>query len=184
MKERILVNPITKEQVLVLATAAETNGAYSMDEGIMLPDGSNSLHYHRQLTQTFTAVGGGPLYIHLGGKEVIRLCKNESYTILPGIVHGLFNPTPFTVRYRILITPGHEGFEKMMRILYGMADKNKVNAYGFPHDYTTTALLMDMGDTFFIKTHTILHSWLKWKAQLARKKGIEKLLYDTYCMAW
>jgi mannose-6-phosphate isomerase-like protein (cupin superfamily) len=183
MNERILVNPITKEKIQVLATAAETNGAYTMDEGIMLPQGSTNLHYHRIITQRFTALEG-PLHIHLGGKEIVRLQENESYTIKPGIVHSLFNPTSSPIHYRVVITPGHEGFERMMRILYGMADQNKVSAYGIPHDYATTALLMDMGDTFFINTHTILYPWLKWKANQARKKGIEQLLNTTYCTAW
>lgn len=180
MNERILVNPVTKEQMRVLAIAAETNGAYSMDEGIMLPDGTNCLHYHRILTQTFTAIEH-PLHIHLGGKEIIRLEQGESYTINPGIVHGIFNPTKYTVRYRLITTPGHEGFEKMLQILSGMADENKLNANGIPHDYTTTALLMEMGDTYFMSTHTFLYPWLKWKARQARKKGIAQELLTKYC---
>ena len=46
MNERILVNPVAKEQVRLLAIAAETNGAYRMSKGIMLPDRVSGLHYH------------------------------------------------------------------------------------------------------------------------------------------
>ncbi|ANE52926.1 cupin domain-containing protein [Flavisolibacter tropicus] len=183
MNERILVNPVTKEKVEVLAMAAETNGDYSMDEGIMLPDGTNCLHYHRILTQTFTALEK-PLYIYLGGKDIIKLSQGESYTIKPGVVHGIFNPTKHTVRYRLVTTPGHEGFENMCRILSGLADDNKVNADGIPHDYTTTALLMEMGDTYFMSAHTFIHPWVKWKARQARKKGIAQELLSKYCPTW
>jgi mannose-6-phosphate isomerase-like protein (cupin superfamily) len=183
MKERILVNPVTKEKVKVLAIAAETNGAYSMDEGLMLPGGANCLHYHRILTQSFTALEG-PLHIYLGGKEIIRLKPNESYIIKPGIVHGMFNPTKDTVHYRVVTTPGHAGFENMLRILTGMADENRLNADGIPHDYATTALLMEMGDTYFMRTHTYLYPWLKWNANRARKRGIEHQLFKNYCTGW
>lgn len=183
MNERILVNPVTKEKVKVLAMAAETNGNYSMDEGIMLPDGTNCLHYHRILTQTFTALEK-PLHIYLEGNEIIRLNQGESYTIKPGVVHGIFNPTKHTVHYRIVTTPGHEGFENMYRILSGLADENKVNADGIPYDYATTALLMEMGDTYFMSAHTFFYPWIKWKARQARKKGIAQELLSKYCSIW
>lgn len=183
MNERILVNPVTKEKVKVLAIAAETNGVYSIDEGIMLPDGTNCLHYHRILTQTFTAIER-PLHIYLGGKEIIRLEQGESYTIRPGVVHGMFNPTKYTIRYRVVTTPGHEGFENMLRILSGMAYENKVNVDGIPNDYSIAALLMEMGDTYFIRTQTFLYPWLKWKARQARNKGIAQKLLAKYCPIW
>jgi quercetin dioxygenase-like cupin family protein len=183
MNERILVNPVTKEKVRLLAIAAETNGAYSMSEGIMLPDGVNGLHYHRILTQTFTALEH-PLHLYLEGQIILRLEEGESHTVSPGVVHGLFNPTKFNVRYRVVTTPGNEGFESMLRILSGMAEEDKVTTSGLPPDYTTTALLMEMGDTYFINTHTFLTPWLKWKARQARNKGVAKELLSKYCSSW
>lgn len=183
MNERILVNPVTKEKVRLLAIAAETNGAYSMNEGLMLPDGVNSLHYHRILTQTFTALER-PLHLYLEGKRVIRLEEGESHTVSPGVVHGMFNPTKFTVRYRLLTTPGNAGFENMLRILAGIAEEDKVNTNGLPTDSTTTALLMEMGDTYFMNTLPFLTPWLKWKAWQARKKGVAKELLLKYCSSW
>src|SRR5215217_2812948 len=109
MNERILVNAVTKEHATILATAAETEGAYSMVDVQMLPDGANSLHYHRLITQRFTALEGS-LHIYLGGKQVVRLQKGESYTVNPWIVHGLFNPTKSVVHCRIVTTPGFEGY--------------------------------------------------------------------------
>jgi quercetin dioxygenase-like cupin family protein len=180
MNERILVNTIIKEHATVVATAEETEGSYSMVDVHMLPDGSNCLHYHRLLTQTFTALEG-ILHIYLGGKQVVRLDKGESYTVKPGIVHGLFNPTKSVVRCRIVTTPGLVGYENTMRILSGLAKENKLNKDGFPNDYSATALLMEMGDIYFTKAHTFFYPWIKWKAQQARKRGIEKAFFKNYC---
>jgi len=183
MNERILVNPVTKVQVRLLTSAAETNGAYSMNEGVMLPDGANGLHYHRMLTQTFTALER-PLHLYLEGKKIISLKEGESYTVTPGVVHGVFNPTKYTVRYRVITAPGKEGFENMLRILYGLAEENKLNTNGLPTDYATTAMLMEMGDTYFMNTHSFLTLWLKWKARQARNRGVAKELLTKYCSSW
>lgn len=154
-----------------------------MDEGVMLPDGANDLHYHRLLTQTFTALEQ-PLHIYLEGKKIIRLAEGESHTVRPGVVHGVFNPTPLAVRFRVVTTPGTVGFENMLRILSGMATENKVNTSGLPTDYATTALLMEMGDTYFMSAHPFLRPWLKWKARQARNKGVAAALLSKYCSSW
>lgn len=180
MNGRVFVNVVTKEHATILATAAETQGAYSTVEVQMLPEGSHSLHYHRLTTQTFTALEGS-LHIHLGGKKVICLHKGESHTIRPWVVHGLFNPTKSVVRCRIVTTPGSKGYEDMIRILSGLAEENKLDKNGLPRDYSTTALLMQMGDMYFIKAYSFFYPWIKWKANQARKKGIDKEFYKIYC---
>jgi hypothetical protein len=112
------------------------------------------------------------------------LRKGEKYTIHPGEVHSEYNPTNHTVKFTVKITPGHEGYENMMRILYGLASDEKVNQEGLPNDFSTLALLMQMGDTYFTSYFTCFKPWLEWNARKARKNGTEAELYKFYCRPW
>jgi len=56
--KRIIVNPIFKDTVTFLKTAAESNGQISDLELTLLPGGRNPLHYHMSYSETFTAIDG------------------------------------------------------------------------------------------------------------------------------
>lgn len=180
MEDRTLSNPITGEKVKLITSAQETAGACTIATCYLLPGGSKGLHYHKVVTQVFTALKGR-LHLYQGGKKIIELRPGEQHKILPGVVHGLFNPTNEIVQYQLTITPGHEGLENMIRILYGLAYEKKLNASGIPQDIHTQALLMKMGDTYFMDAVTHFQPLINWKAKQAKKRGIEEALFSSYC---
>ena len=56
--KRTIVNPIFKDTVTFIETAAESNGQVSDLELTLLPGGRNPLHYHKSYSETFTAIDG------------------------------------------------------------------------------------------------------------------------------
>ena len=183
MKSRVILNPITKEKITLLSTEAESEGLYTIFEGEMIPGGSTCLHYHRLITQTYT-VTKGQLFIHSGGDKMIQLKTGSKYTIKPGEVHSIFNPTTNTTGYTVKSTPGHMGFENMNRILSGLANENKVNHIGLPKEHITLALLMKMGDTYFTTAFSLFEPLIRWQARKAKQKGIEAEMLHRYCKPW
>jgi mannose-6-phosphate isomerase-like protein (cupin superfamily) len=180
MNTRVLLNPITKEKIMLLSSAAASARAHTIAECELIPGGSTCLHYHRMMTETYT-VTKGKLFIHFGGEKIIQLKAGTKHTIKPGEVHSLFNPTTTTTHYVLKNSPSNIGFENMTRILFGLANDGKVNPAGLPDNYLTLALLMNMGDTYFTSAFCWFEPWVKWHAKKAKHKGIEDDLIQTYC---
>jgi mannose-6-phosphate isomerase-like protein (cupin superfamily) len=134
--KRTIVNPVIKDVATFLQTANESSSKVSEIEIVVMPGGGNILHYHKTYSETFIAVEGD-LGIKL--KDSIKVLKpGERYTVKPMELHAFFNPTGRPVKFRILIEPGHEGFENSLRILYGLAadgltDKKSVPKKPYPH---------------------------------------------------
>ena len=91
IETRVIENPLIKDRVTFLETAAETNGKFTLVQVELAPDGGNELHYHKTFDETFTVVEG-VLGIQLG-KEIFHLKKGESATAPVGSLHRFFNPS-------------------------------------------------------------------------------------------
>lgn len=146
---------------------------------MLLPGGKNISHIHKKYSETFTALEGN-LGIKAGGKTII-LKPGETFTVPIGVVHNFFNPGTETIRYRIVIAPGFEGFEYMLRILYGLARDGKTDKKGFPKSLSHLALVGEIGDTSGAGILVLLAPLLKLLAARARKRGEEQRLMNSYC---
>jgi mannose-6-phosphate isomerase-like protein (cupin superfamily) len=177
--QRTYVNPIFKDTVTFLKTVDETNRAYSEYLLTLMPGGGNPPHIHNRFTETFTAVTGN-LGLKLGSKTLI-LQPGETYTVPIGTVHNFFNPGPKEITYRIRFDPGFNGFDHMIRILYGLARDGKTNRQGIPTSLMTTALLCDIGDTQLPGLMKLAAPLFRLLAARARRLGLERQLMATYC---
>ena len=177
--DRTIVNPIFKDVVTFLKRANETNGEYSNAEITLLPGGRNVPHFHKAYTETFTALHGH-LGVKAAGKTII-LKPGSSFTVPIGVVHHFFNPGQDAIRFSVTITPGFEGFEHMLRILYGLARDGKTDKKGLPKDLSTIALLGEIGDTALPGVFRFLTPIFKLLAAGARRRGEEKRLMSRYC---
>jgi quercetin dioxygenase-like cupin family protein len=65
--ERIIYNPIQKDQVTFLKTSGDTNGAYTLVEVELADGGGVGLHYHKTYSETFDCIEG-ELQVQLGKK--------------------------------------------------------------------------------------------------------------------
>ncbi len=176
---RTIVNPIFKDTATFLERSAETGGKYCACEVTLLPGGKNVAHIHKKYSETFTAIAGN-LGVKAGGKTII-LKPGETFTVPIGVVHSFFNPGPETIRYNIVIAPGFDGFEYMLRILYGMARDGQTDKNGLPKRLALIALIGEIGDTSLPGLFVLLAPLLKFLAARARKRGEEQRLLATYC---
>lgn len=179
MKKEIF-NPIFKDVCTFLRTSAETRGQVSDMIVILHAHGRNPMHKHSQFAETFI-VREGELGLMHRGKKII-LAAGEQFTIEKDVPHCFFNPTGSAVKFQVQFTPGHEGAENMLRILYGMAADGATDKKGIPKSLSTIALLGELGDTTLTGMYSLLNPFLKRLALKARKAGMEKYLVNKYCI--
>lgn len=177
--ERTIINPIFKDTVTFLTTAAETNGTYSECEVTLMPGGGNPPHIHSRFVEIFTAVQG-QLGLKLGKKTLI-LESGDSFAVPIGTVHNFFNPGSEEILFRIRFEPGFEGFNQMLRILYGLARDGKTNRKGIPKSLAAIAIAGELGDTQLPGLWKIVAPLFRLIAARARRRGFEEELLTTYC---
>jgi quercetin dioxygenase-like cupin family protein len=178
--KRTIVNPVIKDTAEFIRTSRESNATASELEITLMPGGGNRLHYHKTYSETFIAVDG-ELGLKLGRHQKRILKPGETFTVQPMQLHCFFNPTGQPIKFRILIEPGHEGFENSLRILYGLAADGLTDKESIPKSLTHTALFVTMSDMNAPGLLTWIFPLLKWIAKRARARGEEQRLIARYC---
>jgi quercetin dioxygenase-like cupin family protein len=179
--KRKIINPIFKDTVTFIKTAAESYGQVSEMELTLLAGGRNPLHYHMSYSETFTAVNG-EVGVGLGRMEKKILKPGNTYTVEPNNLHYFFNPTDKEIKFKVEIKPGHEGFENSLRILYGMAEDGLTNKKGIPKSIQHKAIVACMSDMNLPGFFTLIFPILKHIAKKAKVSGAEQRLIDRYCI--
>ena len=178
-QKRVYENPVFGDKATFLKTAEETGGAYTLIEIELAPGGGNSLHTHSEFTETFRPVQG-PLTVHCNRMEK-TLQPGDSFTVPKGAVHLFKNPTEKTVIFQVELRPGHSGFEKAIKIAYGLAADGLTNKKGIPTNLSHLAILSSCSGTQPAGIISVMGPVMKWFANRARKKGIEQQLIKKYC---
>ncbi len=178
--KRTIVNPIVKDTVTFLQTAEESGGKITDLELTLLPGGGNVLHYHNY-SEKFTAIDG-ELGLKLGKKQTMILKPGESYTVPAMALHNFFNPTDREIRFGIQVVPGHQGFENMLRILYGLAADGLTDKESKPKSITHLAIIICMAEVNAPGLLTLMLPIFKVIARKAKKSGEEQKLIDRYCI--
>lgn len=176
---RTIYNPIARDRVTFLKTAAETGGETTFVEVELAPQGGNGLHYHTSYTERFTVISG-ELGIQLG-TEQIRLHPGETALVEIGQLHRFFNSSDQTARFYTELRPGHAGFEQSLQIGYGLAADGKTNKQGIPTNPLALAVLVDMSDTRLPGVFTVLQPLFGLLARIARRNGTLERLQQRYC---
>jgi quercetin dioxygenase-like cupin family protein len=177
--KRTIFNPVIKDKATFIRTSAETKGVITELDVTLQPGGGNALHYHKTYTETFTAIEG-ELGLHTGRKNQTILQPGEHYTVEKMQLHRFFNPTDREIRFRIEMHPGHEGFEKALTILYGLAADGLTDKKSKPKDIRHTAILVCMSDLNAPGMLTLLFPLMKWLAKRSRRSGLEQQLINKY----
>jgi quercetin dioxygenase-like cupin family protein len=179
MKKRIFENPLIKDRIMLVESSKETGGAYTLIEVELKPRGGNRLHYHKSITEKFTAVKG-ELWVDVGNQR-IRLQPGESATAPADSLHRFYNPGDRSIIFRVKLTPGHEMFEHGLAIAYGLAKEGRVSRKGIPKNLDHMALLMSLTDTGIPGFFSIIQPIMKWRATKAMEKGMHHELIERYC---
>lgn len=174
-RNEYIINPLFKDTVTFLTTASETNGVYSECEVTLMPGGGNPPHIHHRFVETFKAIQG-----QLGLKTLI-LEPGDSFPVPIGTVHNFFNPGHERILFKIRFEPGFEGFNQMLRILYGLARDGKTNKKGIPNSLAAIAIAGELGDTQLPGLWKLVAPLLRLIADRARRNGLEQQLLNTYC---
>ena len=178
--KRKIINPVIKDTVTFLQTSRETDSLVSELECTLMPKGRNFPHYHKTFSETFTAIDGA-LGLRLAGKKTMILQPNETYTVQKNQVHSFFNPGNHEIRFNIRITPGHEGFEQTLRILYGLAADGLTNHKSVPKSLQHIAIIGNLSDSYLPGLMKILSPVFNHLAHKAKRQGLEKALIEKYC---
>lgn len=178
--KRIIINPVIKDTITFIQTSQETNATLSELELTLMPGGSNFSHYHKAFTETFTAVEGR-LGLKLGGGKTRLLKPGETFSVPPHQAHSFFNPEESEIKFNIKITPGHEGFENSLRILYGLAEDGLTDNKSVPKSLAHMAIIARLSDSYLPGVMKLLSPVLNLLARRAKQSGLEKALIDKYC---
>jgi len=175
------INPIVGDKITFLKTCKETYGQSTLCELELVANGKGvPLHYHEVFTETFTVLEG-ELTVEID-RQIKTLKVGDSATIPIKSLHRFYNKTAMPVKATVELKPGHQGFEDSLVIAYGLARDGKCNKNSIPKDINHLAILFDLGEGRLPGLMSIAMPILKIIARKARKKGIEKELFDKYCM--
>lgn len=162
-------NPIIKDRVTFLETAASTEGVRTLVRVDLAPGGGNPLHWHERFDETFSPVEG-TLGIQLEDRT-LTLVPGEQATALRGKRHRFFNPsTTAAVSFQVEMRPASAGFERCMAYAYGLADEGRSTKQGVPNRPADLAILAYWGDTYMPGPMGLVMRLLRsWGGSLVRK---------------
>jgi quercetin dioxygenase-like cupin family protein len=126
-----LYNPVTKERMTFLRTAAQAGGDHVLVELRSEPDGFvAAAHTHPAQTETFEIVSGT-----LGakvGREKVEAHAGETLVVDPGTPHKWWNAGEDELVFRVEVRPALQ-FEQLIETMFGLAADGKTNKKGMPN---------------------------------------------------
>lgn len=176
---KTITNPIIKDQVTFVQTAASTNGRITTLQVTLMPGGGTPLHYHRNFSETFV-VTQGMLTIVLE-KKTITLEAGQKITVEKGQSHRFANRSSLPVVFTTIILPGSEGFENALRILYGLAGDQKTDKKGMPKSLLTLSVVSKISDMRPAGMGMLLAPLMGIFNFIARASGLHRKLIVRYC---
>jgi len=177
--DQTIINPIIKDRVTFMQTAAGTQGRITTLQVTLMPGGGTPPHYHKNFSETFV-VTEGVLTIGLKHKT-ISLGAGEKLTVEAGQAHRFSNESPLPVVFTTVIVPGSEGFEYALRILYGLAADGKTDRKGMPKNLLALAVVSKISDMRAAGAGAIMAPLFGLLSFIARVSGFRKKLLDRYC---
>lgn len=177
--KRKIINPVQKDTVTFLRKAEETGYTYTEIDVDLQPGGGTPPHTHKTYAETFQVIQG-ELTIYAGG-ERFTLVPGDEITAKAGMVHRFANESKKPVRFKVLVNPGHTGFENALYILYGLAADGMTNKKGIPKKMSHLAIVNDISDMNLSGPLKIMQPYLRYLARKARRTGADRRLIHQYC---
>lgn len=175
---RRIYNPVQKDYVTFLKTAAETNGEYTLVDVELAPAGGVGLHYHKTYSEKFECLEG-ELKVQ-AGKTVHTLVPGGTVTAEPLINHRFFNTSGKVCKFRVELRPASAGFEQSLQVGYGLARDGQTNAKGFPKNRLALAWLFEISESNLPGWMSIFEFILRRQARKAKALGLDRDLLQKY----
>lgn len=176
---KTIVNPVVKDEVTFIQSASASRGQLTVLSVKLMPGGGTPLHYHKNFSETFTAVQG-ELTIYLKGKKRV-LKAGQKYTVQRGRTHRFANESDAPVFFSTTIQPGSVGFEKSLYILYGLAGDGRTDGKGIPKSVLDLAVVSKISDMHQPGLLAVLTPLISLFYLIARFKHIDTALQQKYC---
>lgn len=174
---RVISNP--EYTVTFVTTAAESGNRFSEMEIKLRPGGGNGLHRHLNFTETFIPIEGA-LEVQIGRNKLL-LEPGEQYTVPIGVAHNFANPGSKPIRFRVMIEPGHEGFEYSLRMLYGLANEGRSEIKTWD-DLLRASVVLMISDMRLAGKQAFINPFLPMLYRLACRKGYDIDMVKKYCI--
>jgi len=179
MDNQTIQNKLTGEQITFLESVKDNGGVRSVLKFKVEPKANVPLHYHNSFDEKFEVVDGELSVVT--GKTKVKLKKGETATAYKTVRHRYLNESSDVTEFLVTISPGNLHVENMFKIYCGLANDGQSNKQGIPKSPFVMGLMMELGESRLTGWMTLASPLLKWLAGSARKKGIDKILYDKYC---
>ena len=95
-------------------------------------------------------------------------------------LHRFRNTTEERTKFLVELRPGHAGFEKMIKVVYGLASDGRTRADGTPKNPYHLALILEWSDMRLSGVFSVAEPLFRLLAKRARRKGIDKELEAKY----
>ena len=174
-----IYNPIQKDYATFLETSDETGGEHTLIEIEVAPGGGTTPHYHLTYAEHFEVISGA-LEVMVGS-ETRTLTAREKAVAPKNTLHNFHNATDGPTTFLVELRPGSSGFEKALRVAYGLASDGLSNSKGLPKNLYHTALLFEWGEGRMPGLFGVLEPVFRLLAKRARRKGIDRQLEAKYC---
>ena len=144
----------------------------------LAPGGGNGNHLHDTYAERFEVLEG-ELFCDVDG-DTVRLGPGDTLTVPQSAAHRFYAKNE-PARFKVTMTPAHEGFERGLAIAYGLATDGLVNDEGIPKRFDQIAVLFTMGETRLPGLMGLLAPLLRWKAGTKASQRLEQQLIERYC---
>lgn len=175
---RRIYHPIQKDYATFLETSEESGGARTLIEIEVALGGGTTPHYHLTYAEHFEVISGA-LQVMVGG-ETRTLTAGEKAVAPKNTLHNFHNATDGPTTFLVELRPGSSGFEKALRVAYGLASDGLSNSKGLPKNLYHTALLFEWGEGRLPGIFALLEPVFGLLARRARHKGIDRELEERY----
>jgi Cupin domain len=135
-------------------------------------------HYHLTYSERFKVLEGR-LCVEIDGVRQ-ELGPGDEAVAAPGSLHAWINPGAERSVAQVELRPGSPGFEKALRVAYGLAADGRVLKNGVPRNPLHLALLLEMGELRLPGAYAALERDLGLLARLARWRGADRELERRY----
>jgi quercetin dioxygenase-like cupin family protein len=166
--KRNFENPSIKDQIYFHQFAEEPGDGTTIIEVTLDSGGGNDRHYHRTFDEIFECLEG-EVSIEVN-KKVVVLRPGEKAVAPRNTVHRFFNTSAASARFRVTLTPGHSGFEKVVKIVYGLASDNLLKNGG-PAKFWQMGVVVELSDTNVPGFYSVVQPLLRRSARRAFADG-------------
>ena len=109
-----------------------------------------------------------------------ELGPGDEAVAAPGSLHAWSNPGAERSVAHVELRPGSPGFEKALRVVYGLAADGLVRRNGVPRNPLHAALVLEMGEVRLPGAYAAAQRVLGLLARVARWRGVDRELERRY----